>query len=75
MKKIPKKYSGIVMGAVMSVAMGFIMSFVVTLIHLGLADNFLERWMVAFIGALPVGFPVALVITPVVKAGIDRITE
>jgi len=74
-RKIPRKYSGFVMGAVMSVVMGFIMSFVVTFLNLGFVDNFFQRWIFAFLGTLPIGFPVALIVTPTVKALIDRISE
>jgi hypothetical protein len=75
MRKIPRRYSGVVMGAIMSVAMGSMMSFVVTLLNLGYVDDFFQRWMIAFAGVLPIGFPVSIVVTPIVKAFIDRITE
>lgn len=75
MKKIPKKYSGFVLGGLMAIAMGLIISFVVTLINLGMVEDFPKRWMVAFLGALPIQFPVAFFLTPVVKALVDRISE
>jgi uncharacterized protein DUF2798 len=75
MQKIPRKYSGFVMGAVMAVTMGFIMSFVVTFLNLGFVEDFPKRWMFAFLGTLPIGFPVAMIVTPIVKACIDRISE
>ena len=53
----------------------FIMSFVVTAINLGFGSDFVAKWMYAFVGTLPIGFPVALVVTPIVKAFIDRISE
>lgn len=75
MKKIPRKYSGLIMGALMAVTMGSIMSFVVTYLNLGFAPDFLQKWMVAFLGALPIGLPVALFVTPIIKAFIDRVSE
>jgi hypothetical protein len=52
--------------------MGLVVSFVVTLINLGMVEGFAHRWMLAFLGALPVQFPIALVVTPLVKAFVDR---
>jgi hypothetical protein len=75
MRKIPRRYAGIVMGAMMAIVMGFLMSFVVTLLNLGFVEGFFRKWMVAFFGALPIGFPIALFVTPVIKAFIDRISE
>lgn len=75
MRKIPKKYSGLLIGAILALIMGFIMSFATTIINLGLTEDFLNNWMIAFIGTLPVGLPVSLVVTPPVKALVDRISE
>ena len=59
----------------MSIAMGSMMSLVVTYLNLGLVDDFVQRWLVAFAGVLPIGFPVSLIVTPIVKALIDRISD
>lgn len=63
------------MGAIMAVAMGFIMSSVVTFLNIGFVDNFLQKWMVAFLGVLPIGLPIAIVVTPIIKSLIDRMSE
>ena len=75
MRKIPRRYSGLVMAVMTVVTMSFVMSFVMTFLNVGLVDNFIQRWMVAFLGALPVGFPVALLVIPTIKAVVDRFTE
>ena len=75
MAKLPRRYSGIVMGAILSLTMSLLMSFTITLINLGLAQDFLHKWMVAFAGALPVSFPVSLIVTPVIKVCVDRISD
>ena len=75
MKKIPRKYSGVLLGALMAIIMGLVVSFVVTFINLGMVNGFFRRWMLAFVGALPVQFPIAVVVTPFVKAFVDRISE
>ncbi len=63
------------MGAMMAVTMGSVMSFIVTFLNLGFVDNFFQKWVVAFLGALPIGLPAALLVTPIVKAFVDRISE
>ena len=75
MRKIPRRYSGLVMAVMTVVTMSFVMSFVMTSLNVGFVDNFIQRWMVAFLGALPVGFPVALLVIPIIKAFVDRVTE
>ena len=75
MQKIPRRYSGMVLGALMAVIMGLVVSFVVTFINLGMVQGFFGRWMLAFVGALPVQFPIAVVVTPFARALVDRISE
>jgi hypothetical protein len=43
MKKISKKYTGILMGAMVGVFMNFFMSSVITLLNLGFVDNFFSN--------------------------------
>ena len=64
MKKIPKKYSGILMGVVAGIFMGFFMSLIITFINVGLVDNFFQMWTKAFIFSFPIGFPTALILIP-----------
>ncbi|MEQ8402005.1 MAG: DUF2798 domain-containing protein [Roseitalea porphyridii] len=73
--KIPRRFAGLVMGVLMALSMGLIMSFVVTVINLGLRGDFILRWMTAFAGALPIGLPTALIVTPLIKALVDRMTD
>ena len=75
MHKIPRKYSGLVLGALMAVVMGLVISFVVTFINLGMVNGFVGRWMLAYVGALPIQFPAAVILTPILKAFVDRISE
>ncbi|MCX2723340.1 DUF2798 domain-containing protein [Roseibium salinum] len=73
--KIPRRYAGLLMGLLMALSMGLIMSFVVTVINLGLRGDFLVKWMIAYAGSLPIGLPTALLVTPIVKSIVDRMTE
>lgn len=64
------------MGGVISIIMVFIVSFVVTVSNVGLfAEDFLKRWVVAYLATIPIAFPAAIIVTPIVKGLIDRITE
>jgi len=55
--------------------MSIFMSLVVTYINIGLVDNFLEMWGKAFAFSFPISFPTALILTPIVKKVVERITE
>jgi len=75
MRKIPKKYSGVLMGLLFGLCGGLIMSFALTWLNLGFADNFFQKWMISFIGSLPIGMVVATVLTPPIKMFVDSISE
>lgn len=75
MKKISKKYTGILMGAISGVFMSLFMSLVVTFINLGFVENFFQMWGRAFTFSLPIGFPTALIVIPIVKKIVENITE
>ena len=51
------------------------MSFTITLVNLGFSDEFVHKWLAAFGAALPVSFPISLVITPLLKMLVDFISE
>lgn len=63
------------MGATLGVVMGIPMSFFLTYLNLGFVENFLQKWMIAYLGTLPVGFIISLLVTPLVKAFVDRVSE
>jgi len=75
MRKIPKKYSGVLMGVLFGLIGGLIMSFVITWLNLGFTDNFLQKWVVSYIGQLPLGMVIASVLTPPIKKFVDSISE
>lgn len=58
----------------MPIVMGLIMSFVVTAINLGFTAHFVAEWMHAYLGVLAIGVPVGFIITPPLKALVDRVT-
>lgn len=75
MRKIPERYTGVVLGAVFGLVMGFFMSFFLTFLNLGFPKNFLQKWMIAYLGTVPVGFFVSLFVGPLVKKIVDQLIE
>lgn len=71
--KIRKKYLPIWTAVIIGLSMGLIMSFVMTLINVGLVQNFFLLWLKSFaVGAL-VGIPLALVLVPAIARQLQKI--
>ena len=73
--KVSKRCSGVLIGAIVSTVISCIISGYVTWRNLGLSDEFLVQWHEAFLGAWPLAFLLAIVITPLAKYLVDNITE
>jgi len=63
------------MGALISLIMNFIVSAIITYINLGLVSDFTHRWLLAFISTIPIALPVAVIVTPLVKSFVERISK
>lgn len=70
---IPKKYEFVTFAFLMSLFMTFLMSFVVTLINVGLVDNFFSLWGQAFWRAYIIAFPAVLTVVPLVRKIVKKI--
>lgn len=75
MKKLPKRYSGLLMGICMGASMGLMMSMIITWQQTGLDADFVRRWLAAFATTLPVGLAVSVVITPAIRHLVDELTD
>ena len=73
--KIPKKYTGLLFAFIMSLLMAFLMSGVLTVVFVGLHNQFLTQWLSGFLHAWPIAFPSILVIAPVVRKIVFALTE
>ena len=73
MMKIDKKYSIILFAALMSLGMSFSMSLTLTLVNAGLV-GFLEKWPRAFIIGFIVSLPTSLIIIPIVRKIVNKLT-
>ncbi|MBO1924709.1 DUF2798 domain-containing protein [Thiomicrorhabdus sp. 6S3-12] len=61
------KYQHIVFGFFMALLMSFLMSAVVSIINIGIPENFLGIWFHAWWTAFIVAFPTVLLVSPLVK--------
>jgi Protein of unknown function (DUF2798) len=68
--KINAKHSNLLFAFFMSVLMALLMSGVLTAIHLG----FVTQWLHSFVLAWPIAFPSILLIAPIVRKIVTKIT-
>ena len=71
---IPKRFAPVVFGFVLSGLMSFIVSGLSTLRTVGLADGFLALWLGNWAMSWAVAFPVVLVVAPLARKIVERLT-
>jgi len=59
----------------MSLLMALLMSGALTAIHLGFTPHYIAQWLHAFIIAWPIAFPSILVIAPLARKLVAKLTE
>jgi len=64
---INKKYEMLLFSFLMSLFMSGFMSFVVTMMNLGLIDNFIFIWLSAYWKAFIIAFPTIFIVVPQVR--------
>ncbi|ADH87276.1 DUF2798 domain-containing protein [Desulfurivibrio alkaliphilus] len=74
MIKVPARYSHLLLAFFTSLMMSLLMSGVITLLNLGLVDDFIRRWLTAFVTAFVVAFPSILLVLPVARRIVARLT-
>lgn len=74
MIKIPYRYAGKLQAFFTSLIMSFLMSMVITFLNLGWVDNFLAQWMRAWGSAFLIAFPVTLLVLPIARHLVARLT-
>ena len=72
---IPKRYAPTLMVFFTSLLMSLIMSGVITLINLGVVEDFLWRWWFAWISAFVIAFPAMMVVAPIARRIVARLTS
>lgn len=73
--KIDKKYAGVLAAIIMSVLMATLMSFALTLINVGFNDALLRAFIKTWGMALCVAVPMGMLLMPLVKRIVCKITE
>lgn len=74
--KLHKRYYSLVFAFFMSLNMSFLMSGVITLINLGMVDDFLHRWLLkAFPTAWAAAFPISLFVVPILRRFVSGFVE
>lgn len=75
MKKIPARYTWLVMPAIMALMMTFIVSGVSTFRATGPVPDFLSKWMSAWGISYVIAYPTLLIVLPVVRHAVAAIVE
>ncbi|MFP4242220.1 MAG: DUF2798 domain-containing protein [Chitinispirillaceae bacterium] len=72
---IKAKYGWVVQALIMSVSMGFVMSLVMTLVNVGLRENFHLIWLKAFGIGLTVSVPTGMIVGPFARKITRKLTK
>lgn len=72
---MPQKYAPILFGLLLSGLMSFVVSGIATFRALGLNETFFVDWIQSWISSWLVAFPTVLVVAPLVRKMVARITQ
>jgi len=75
MIRLPHHYAPKLLAFFTSLIMSFIMSMVITFLNLGRVENFIERWMHAWGSAFLIAFPTILLVLPIARGIVIRLTH
>ncbi len=75
MKKLPKRYTPLMMALFMSFLMSVFMSGFITMVNTGISGDYLFRWAKAWTLAMPCAFVVAYFARPVVMRLVGATVE
>ncbi|MFC3608601.1 DUF2798 domain-containing protein [Stutzerimonas tarimensis] len=72
--RIPVRYAHLLFGALLSAIMVSVVSVVVLLMNQSPANGFFGLWLKAVITTWPIAFPTVLVVSPLVRRVVARMT-
>ena len=75
MSKLSKNYYHLVFSLIMGAIMVFLMTFVITLVNVGMVNDFFFRWMKAFAVAYVIAVPVIYFLAPMARKLATRFAE
>jgi hypothetical protein len=72
---LPKRFAPILTGFLLSGFMTLIISGIATFRNLGLTEDFVNRWLAAYLNGWVISFPTVLVVAPLVRRLVARLTR
>ena len=71
----PKKYSNLLFILVMGFGMSLLMTLIITYVNTGIDKDYLNRFLKAWVVGLPIAIVAALLVGPIAKKFVDKITK
>ena len=71
----PKKYSNLLFILIMGFGMSLMMPLIITYINTGMDSEYINRFLKAWVVSLPIAIVAALVVGPITKNFVDKITK
>lgn len=71
---LPKRFAPILTGFLLSGLMTLIISGVATFRNIGLAEDFVSKWLAAYLNGWVISFPTVLVVAPLVRRLVAMLT-
>tara|TARA_B100001063_G_scaffold236511_1_gene256375 strand:+ start:204 stop:428 length:225 start_codon:yes stop_codon:yes gene_type:complete len=71
----PKKYSNLLFILVMGFGMSLLMTLIITYVNTGIDKDYLNRFLKAWVVGLPIAIATALLVGPIAKKFVDKITK
>ena len=75
MKIFPKKYSNLILILIMGFGMSLFMTLIITYINTGIDSDYPKRFLKAWSIGLPIAIVTSLLVGPIAKKFVDRITK
>jgi hypothetical protein len=70
-----KKYSNLLFILVMGFGMSLLMTLIITFVNTGMDSDYINRFLKAWVVGLPIAIAAALLIGPIAKKFVDKITR
>ena len=71
----PKKYSNLLFILIIGFGMSIMMTLIITYINTGMDSEYINRFLKAWVVSLPIAIVAALVVGPITKNFVDKITK
>ena len=72
---INKKYSNLLFIFFMGLGMSLLMTLIITYINTGYDEDYIDRFLKAWAVGLPIAISTALIVGPIAKKFVDKITK